>query len=500
MTTSLAEAEAEIGQEISKIPVVIIFIFSLLTFDSTPDQVFSDCLSSLAALTLGNEYLGKKIIDHESWLNGLMHLREYGGDKAVRTCAVLHNIFSVMEWWDHVTPIDGFSDACLIPTLMQCIDQLESQQSVAKATVQLRLDQALGLALDIIASIATSLQEALEHVSSVEEEFNGFEDTPEDVEYVMMEEDGSEMEDGRAGSKEIDADMDLVVGVDQEDREPLAQNQFTLDALVHTAAPKILSLSSFLSEASKDHNNVKTSALSALNNIAWTVSSIDFTTCNLSISKAWATLAQRIWSEVVTPVLASNTADIALASLITSIAWAVARSAQGKLKLQGDEQRKFMALYQASKSFSRMAQSGPLSREAKPSDSGNEDPFQNLSVKCIGVLGRLALHPAPIPLNREIGVFLITVLAGLPETPAADSIEALDQIYDIYGDKEYEHDEAVFWAEGFYKHLEEIAPKARQMAKSIDKRKEMELRVRADEAVQNLGRFLVYKGKERASR
>jgi hypothetical protein len=501
VTSSLAEAQEEIVQAISKIPVVINFLFGLLTFDSVPAELFGDSLFCLAALTEDNEHLAKKIIDHRSWLDGLMQLREHKGFKAVAACGVLHNIFSTMEWWDHATPIDGFSDACLISTLVQSMDQAEPQQGLANGSGHSSPDHVLKLALEIIASIATNLQEGLEHASGTEEEFKGFDEVSEDADEEMMEDD-FEMEENKAESKDMGSggirgeEMDADMGFVNQDEEQPSKNQPTLDALVHSATPKILTLSRSLFEVSEEHKAIKTSALSALNNISWTISSIDFAAGNTSISKVWAALAQCIWSEVVWPVLSSNTADICLASSITSIAWAVARSTHGKLELQGDEQKKFMALYQASKGFPP-ADSNESNKDGKSSDPGSVDVFQSLSVKCIGVLGRLALHPAPIPLNREIGIFLLTALARLPETPTADCVEALNQIYDIYDDKEHEFDQAVFWSDGFYNHLEEIVPKVKKMAKSIDKRKKPELRERADEALLNLGRFLAYKKKER---
>jgi len=45
-----------------------------------------------------------------------------------------------------------------------------------------------------------------------------------------------------------------------------------------------------------------------------------------------------------------------------------------------------------------------------------------------------------------------------------------------------------------------VVPKARKLAKSVDKRKFGELRARIDEAVLNTVRFLKYKKTERARR
>jgi hypothetical protein len=151
-----------------------------------------------------------------------------------------------------------------------------------------------------------------------------------------------------------------------------------------------------------------------------------------------------------------------------------------------------MALYQASLALPAVAQ--PKLKQ-KP---GSEEPgpAENLGVKCIGVLGGLARSPCPVALNQEIGTFLLTILASLPNTPATDAVEALDQLFDIYADADYEYDATVFRGDGFLKHLEEVVPKAKKMAKSVDKRKFPDLREAADDAVTNLGRFIKYKRDE----
>ena len=423
---------------------------------------------------------------------GLMQLRELAGPRAVPACAIMHNIFTCLEWSDHNTPMKGASDTILIPTLVQCMSQVQGEDNFSNGSSHLNPDQILQLALEITASIATSLQEALEHGAKYETEFEGFDDKEEKEDETMADDvndDTSDAEDepneedeeeDEMTMAEIGDDMNRVIGDGSDDEDDSEDVQPTLDALIRVAAPFILKISQTGSEA------VQSGAISTLNNIAWTVSNIDFSAASGRLKKTWTPLAQQIWSEVVTPVLASNTADFELASSITSLAWAVARSVQGQVKLTGDEHRKFMALYQASKDL-------PV-----PSDTDEADPFQGLGVKCVGVLGRLALDPAPLPLNREIGVFLLTVLAGLPENPVADAVEAVNEIFDIYADKSYACDE-VFRNDGFYKHLEELKAKVGKAAKGVDKRKETELRSRADEARLNLDRFLAYKRREQRS-
>jgi hypothetical protein len=450
------------------------------------------------SITEDNQVLAKQIADNESWLKGLMQLREHGGPRAVASCAVLHNIFAALEWFDHNTPMDGASDAMLVPALVQCMNQAEGQDSYSNGSSHSSPDKVLQMALEITASIATSLQEALEHAGKHEEEFEGFEDKADgdgDGDDTMMtddinddeSEDGGEREDEgeESGSEdeitqeEMEADMNLVTGIDHGSDDDTDGVQPTLDSLIRLAAPYILKLITTTTDAA-----IKDNAISALNNIAWTISSIDFTDSNSHLYNLWAPLAQEIWSKAISPVLASNTADIELAASITSLAWAIARSVSGKISLAPGEHQKFMALYQASKIL-----------DDGDSAEGS-DAFQGLGVKCIGVLGRLALDPAPLALNREVGVFLLTVLAALPDAKTADVVEVLNQIFDIYADKAFACDE-VFWNNNFYKHLEELKPKVAKAAKVVDKRKETELRLRADEAVLNLGRFLAYKRKER---
>jgi hypothetical protein len=111
-------------------------------------------------------------------------------------------------------------------------------------------DQILQLALEITASIATSLQEALEHASRHEKTFEGFEDDDkvEDGDDDKMDADeehlpdGDDEEDDEMNEEEIEADMDLVLGdgPDEEDEGPI--EEATLDRLVRIAAPAILRL------------------------------------------------------------------------------------------------------------------------------------------------------------------------------------------------------------------------------------------------------------------
>ncbi|KAJ1661043.1 hypothetical protein GGF38_003851, partial [Coemansia sp. RSA 25] len=76
-------------------------------------------------------------------------------------------------------------------------------------------------------------------------------------------------------------------------------------------------------------------------------------------------------------------------------------------------------------------------------------------------------------------------------------IEALDLIYDIYGDQGYDYDEPVFVRGGFLAKLRDCYLPMRKLVKTVDRRIRRELRDRGDLVVQNMRGFIDYKDSER---
>jgi len=74
--------------------------------------------------------------------------------------------------------------------------------------------------------------------------------------------------------------------------------------------------------------------------------------------------------------------------------------------------------------------------------------------------------------------------------------EALNAIYDAYGDKSYDYDTPVFINGGYLAKLKQSYPVVHRKTKSIDRRRKRDLRDRADEALYNLRAFIDYKFKE----
>ncbi|KAF9935958.1 hypothetical protein BGZ65_002853 [Modicella reniformis] len=119
----------------------------------------------------------------------------------------------------------------------------------------------------------------------------------------------------------------------------------------------------------------------------------------------------------------------------------------------------------------------------------------SMRVKTIGCLGVIAKRQGAIESNKVIGEFLINVLKNNP-TPDACT-EALNAIYDVYADAEFDYDMPVFVHGNFNQALKGMIKMVRFMVRNIDRRKNKDLRNRADEALMNLVEFVKYKDNER---
>lgn len=501
LLTALATARDEVLDAIVSNPQILPFLCLLVTHNSTPSEIFVATLTCLTILTEDNMKVSQLILaDQSSCFRTLTKFKEAGDVRAVYACAVLHNIYSTLEWHDGSPGQDGATDAKLVPSLCQVLERTrQDPKTYQVGGVEVEV---VTMALEVLASIATDLQTSVSKTNK-QEEWDGIEDDAamdngddedmkngdddqddaDDIEADdAVDEEGEEGDDVDMGDV-MEADMDLVTGEDDGMEDDAGIDDLpTLREFFSKAIPHLIRLSNF-APASEEAIVIQSEALSALNNIAWTMSCFDYSNSgNAGILKVWAPIAKRLWTKVVTPVLATDTADVSLASLVTSTAWAVARTLQGSTPLVGDEHHKFISLYKASKG---------LTGDSEKAEQ--EDPLQGLGVKCIGVLGQLAQDPAPTDLNREVGVFLVTILNAILDTPPADVVEALNQLMDIYGDESHPCVKAVFWKDNFLKHLEAALPKAKTMAKRIEKKgATTELRARADEAVLNLGRFIQY--------
>jgi hypothetical protein len=527
LVSVMSEAQDDILEAVVGLPSALALLAHAVALPAAPAPLRYDALSCLMTLAEDNQRVAEFLVADATPkpMTALLALQAGTGPARVLACGVLHNVFAVLGWHAGGPGNKDMSDASLVRSLASALDDTGREKGLPLSCQWAKPAEVLQLALEVLASIGTSLQVSMVNGKG-DDEWSGIEDKEADDDDDAMEEDdvvkpsksGDDEDEDADDSKiqdddmeededdddiaDIIEDMDMVTGVDEDDETPAGSGSdelATLRELTTNALPKMARLANPEAQ-SDDALQVQAFALSALGNIAWSVSLFDFShDDNAPILKLWAPAARAVWEHVVAPVLGADTADVDLADSITSLAWAISRAlAVDALPLQGTEHRRFISLYGASRGLSAGGappqQQGQTPTGARRADS---DPLQGLGVKCIGVLGQLARHPAPAELNREIGVFLLTVISSLPDSPAADVVEALNQLFDIYADEEHPCDKEVFWKDNFLPHLEGLVPKVRAVAKTVDKRTHAELRTRADEAVTNLTRFLAYKKKHK---
>ncbi|KAI9266494.1 armadillo-type protein [Phascolomyces articulosus] len=124
---------------------------------------------------------------------------------------------------------------------------------------------------------------------------------------------------------------------------------------------------------------------------------------------------------------------------------------------------------------------------------------ESMRVKIVGCLGPIALRQGAIEANKEIGNFFMEVLKNVTarQTTPAVAVEALNCIFDVYSDCAFDYDLPVFIQGNFLLQLKVLVPTIRTMTKSIDRRKNFDLRSRSDEALMNLVAFNKYKANEK---
>ncbi|KAI9262021.1 armadillo-type protein [Sporodiniella umbellata] len=122
----------------------------------------------------------------------------------------------------------------------------------------------------------------------------------------------------------------------------------------------------------------------------------------------------------------------------------------------------------------------------------------SIRVKIVGCLGPMAMRQGDIETNKTIGIFIMNLIQNATQQRKEPSVlvEALNFMYDVYSDCEFDYDFPVFVQGGFLKALNKLPSPVRAMVKAIDGRKNHDLRERGDEALLNLKAFIQYKKTE----
>jgi hypothetical protein len=125
------------------------------------------------------------------------------------------------------------------------------------------------------------------------------------------------------------------------------------------------------------------------------------------------------------------------------------------------------------------------------------DEWSGFVIRTVSLVGCLGMTPNRMETTKQAADFLFSIIDGPLGVPALILVEALNAIFDLFGDKEYEYDESLFVQPGRLNDLKQTLPKIRQAARKIEKKKDPQLRHVTDQAALNLVRFIDYKSKER---
>jgi len=305
---------------------------------------------------------------------------------------ILHNINVEQRLSGDKSEPSMFTSLDIAKSLSKCyttaVSNIQTQED-AHACVH--------LALEIISSIASNADDLTDEDEDVEAEPKGMngdamQDDDEDLLDVIDGDDSDE--EGRDEEDDLDAmmehDMEMVTG-DDGTLAKVRQSPLSLDSilgfLIEKIAPSILPLTTLNSPSNDSQTRLR--AINTLNNISWTVvmalekdsggsgtkGNGSSGTLTITPPKSWKSLCERIWTESVTPILATNIADAELAEALTSLSWAAAKSVNGELDVSHDQHKTFQGVYNA-------AESGEF------------------KAKCVGLLGCLAMPQGRVEVNK----------------------------------------------------------------------------------------------------
>ncbi|KAF8459598.1 hypothetical protein BGX38DRAFT_1149821 [Terfezia claveryi] len=499
------EATEEVVEAVNKLNIFP-FLTGLLSPDcKAPRAVQNIAAQCLNVITEEQDELIKSIIDSEDvFVPLILQLRDTPTSsptdpllRTVAVCGVAHNISDYLSVSGNtINPFTDSINLTKLTAIIQAASKItppvnESTLTSGEPVTEGERIEALKDGLEILTSIIASLQDDIDgkipdEVPVPDSDFMD-EDSEEELENgVDKDEDGVDdefaVDDESMDEAVMLEEMAMVTAVDRDDSEEAndASSECPIAHLIEVVIPLLLPLC-----APQDHSSnslaIQTRAINCLSNISWTSSTA---LPKLSpLFQSFQKHALTVWTSIVVPILHSNTANIELAEAVTGLSWAIAKALGGKLPISQPtneggvgEHKIFMSLYNAATT-------------------------DDLRTRCVGVLGCLGLAPGRIGVNKEIGVFLVSSLSALPPTgnTATDpAIEALNAVFDVYSDAEFDYDEPVFVKHNFLEHLKSILPKVQSMTKKIDKRRFPEQRARAEDATQNLRRFIEYKKKERS--
>ncbi|BFZ60193.1 hypothetical protein YB2330_001216 [Saitoella coloradoensis] len=502
---SLSETTEDILKTINKMSPLVPFIMLILQLeDEAPATLRLAAAQCLYTLTDDNEFAVQQLIEDSAYADLLVSMAQKPQQIPPLTfaliCGILHNIADTIAKKPTITLRDDLThaDQHILPHLVNFVNSIDltalaqsymeigAKQPAEGTEIDIkenphadRLSQldsqfaASHLALEIIAGIATAVQGVSEEDGIIsgpadeDEEEDGEEDEDDEV---MDDEHGEHIGDeDDALPEELMQEDDRVPDISESSQSILAwliTNVTSILVRLATPAPS----NNHPGWPTEHLKTVNLRAIDALNNIAWTSDSVIPREADLW--GTWQEQAGHLWKGCYTTLVPAFSADERLLEAVIGFSWGIAKGVKGAVDVSAGEVQTLIQMY-------------------------NKVQSVDLKVKAVGVLGCIAQQQNQIAQNKEIGSFLISQIVGLPHTPTPVVVEALNVIYDVYSDAEFDYDEPVFVQLNFVRALERARNNVKAMVKAVDRRRNGDLRMRADEAYENLVAFVEYKKSER---
>ncbi|KAL0092510.1 armadillo-type protein [Phycomyces blakesleeanus] len=511
---SIIEASDKYIKAINRLNIITFLISFLSAADQCPTRVVVAAGQCLTTLTDENKDIYIEFQNHPEYIStlvGILTKFTRPEDTLVRVlaCAILMNLREVMRmsssWDDDQDPLVELNKMVL-PVLISSLDydlQVAAEQSLVAANsgkitkheetgeITPAPKQPVNAEERYVQSVEerlTTLQLSLELLADICTQDDTEEDGWEEADETMGDDEGEPIEEEDEDTEDILGEVSaLTGGTSSASEDALIRSNPVMHAFTYQIFPHLIRLAtptplsfpqeSIVPTVSQGLALTHLRSLECLNNFLLAMNDVP--------SKFWfkehISDAQQTWTWLIkllydlTP--ANGGADDILADNLEAIVgclWSLARGLGNNTPL------------------------GPNDNEVL-CRTCTLIPVVSIRVKIIGCLGAIATRQGNIEFNKNIAIYVTDILRNIPtkQTPPELAVEVLNFMYDVYNDCAFDYDEPIFVKGNMIKELESILPAYRAIVKSIDRRKNFDLRSRADEALTNLVAFIKYKKNER---
>ncbi|CAO3653544.1 unnamed protein product [Mucor hiemalis] len=500
----ICEASDKYIKAINRMNIITFLTSFLLCGEQCPTRVVVAAGQCLNTLTDDNKDLLIEFQNHPQYAESLFNIIKNENENTlvqVLACAILMNVREVVRLptsWDEENDEIEELHKLLVPVLINALDYdiqaaaVNTVSAVQSGNVTLRQDESGDITpkpkqpltnedifIQGVEDRLAITQLALELLASICLRDDDDEDGVEDADEAMMDENEEEKppkEDEEGFEEEVAGKTATAVD------EALIRSNPVLYAYIHQIFPQLIRLSTAtpISYQQMSLSPLVTQglvtthqrSLECLNNFLLAMNELP----RKFWFKDYKSDATQLWRWLFD--IANNVANSkpeewardAILEVVISCLWALGRGLEQDIPLNPSDVGALCGTYEMI-------------------------PLESMRIKIVGALGPIAIRQGDVFTNKNIGVFIMTLLNDKTTKPSV-VVEALNFIYDVYSDAEFDYDSPVFVQGGFLNNLKQLFSSVRSMVKSIDRRKNFDLRMRGDEALDNLNAFIKYKKNE----